>query len=366
MIGTLDGSTPEEEIAAVIDAARGAPERAGDLVALLPETLPVHAGRSSAEVTRLRGYLLAALADTGLPANALPYVLEVLESGHEPYEVAGAAIALRGFDGPSDEVMPYLEHAQRNMTGADLIVSFEAYDPRWPYRQPTTAVAELSRTVAELEAQASHPSPACCHTPPLRAEPQPAVAVPRDVALEDQHGRSETFEGFFCGKPSVVAFFYTRCDSPYKCSLTVTKLGRLQVLLEERGLAERLRLAAITYDPDFDVPKRLETYGRDRNVRFGDDVRFFRTTSESGFDRLAQYFQLGVGYGSSTVNRHRIEAHLLDTQGETAESFIRLQWTPEAVLAAADASLADMRGMFAVSGGSIPRDAATSSSARKP
>ena len=69
-------------------------------------------------------------------------------------------------------------------------------------------------------------------------------------------------------------------------------------------------------------------------MRFGDDVRFFRTTSASGLDTLARYFQLGVGYGPSTVNRHRIEAHLLDARGEIAESFTRLQWTPEAVLAA--------------------------------
>jgi protein SCO1/2 len=301
----------------------------------------LYAGRSSAEVTRLRGYLLAAFADTGLPPEALPYVLEVLESGHEPYEVAGAAIALRRFDGPGDEVMAYLARAERNMSGADSIVSFEAYDPRWPYTQPTTAAAELSRTIAELEARAAPASRACCcHPPPLLDQTELAVAVPHDVALEDQDGRSETFGVFFRDKPSFATFFYTRCDSPYKCSLTVTKLGRLQALLEERGLSARLRLAAITYDPDFDIPKRLETYGSDRSVTFGDDVRFFRTTSQSGFHRLAQYFQLGVGYGRSTVNRHRIEAHLLDDRGEIAESFVRLQWTPEAVLAAADPFLA--------------------------
>jgi protein SCO1/2 len=331
----LDGSTPEEGVAAAIDAARGAPEREGELVALLPEALPVYAGRSSAEVTRLRGYLLAALADTGPAPEALPYVLETLESGHEPYEVAAAAIALRGFDGPRDEVMPYLERAQRNMTGADSIVSFEAYDPRWPYAQPTTATAELERTIAELDAHAARSSHACCHASAFLEGTDLAAAFPRDVALQDQHGRYETFEGFFSGTASLVAFFYTRCNSPYKCSLTVTKLGRLQALLEQRGLVGRLRLAAITYDPDFDTPKRLERYGCDRSVRFGEDVRFFRTTSGSGLDRLARYFRLGVGYGPSTVNRHRIEAHLLDARGEIAESFTRLQWTPEAVLAAA-------------------------------
>jgi cytochrome oxidase Cu insertion factor (SCO1/SenC/PrrC family) len=337
VIRRLDGSTSEEQVAAAIDAVRRTPERVGELVALLPESLRVYGGRSSAEVTRLRGYLLAAFADTGLPPDALPYVLETLESGHEPYEVAGAAIALRGFEGPAEEVEPYLERAQRNMSGADSIVSFEAYDPRWPYAKPTTAAAELSRTSAELGERAAH-ARACCHEPAL-AEEQPA-GVPFGVELEDQHGRATTFERFFVDKPSLVTFFYTRCESPYKCSLTVTKVGRVQALLEERGLAGAMRLAAITYDPEFDLPKRLETYGSDRGVRFGDDVRFFRTTTASGYDQLARYFRLGVGFGPSTVNRHRIEAHLLDNRGEIAESFTRMQWTPEAVLAAADRLLA--------------------------
>jgi protein SCO1/2 len=341
VIGALDASSPEEDVAATIDAVRRAPERVAEIVALLPESLPVYDGRSSAEVTRLRGYLLAAFAETGLAADALPYVLEALESGHEPYEVAGAAIALRGFDGPAAEVVPYLDRAQRNMNGVDSIVSFESYDPRWPYAEPTTAVAEVSRTIAELAANAGHAPHACCHEPARVEETEPVGAVPLGAVLEDEHGRAETFEGFFCGKPSLVAFFYTRCESPFKCSLTVTKLGRVQALLEERGLAGALRLAAITYDPAFDVPKRLEVYGADRGVRFDDDVRFFRTTS--GFDRVSQYFRLGVGYGSSTVNRHRIEAHLLDARAEIAESFTRMQWTPEAVLAAAEALVPAVR-----------------------
>ena len=45
------------------------------------------------------------------------------------------------------------------------------------------------------------------------------------MELEDQDGARVTFGEFFAGKPSVVAFFYTRCDNPNKCSLTITKLG---------------------------------------------------------------------------------------------------------------------------------------------
>ena len=67
-----------------------------------------------------------------------------------------------------------------------------------------------------------------------------------------------TFKEFFHGQPSIVVFFYTRCDNPMKCSLTVTKLGRIQKLLEAHVNSRiEIHTAAITYDPAFDLPERL-------------------------------------------------------------------------------------------------------------
>src|SRR6185295_11809896 len=81
------------------------------------------------------------------------------------------------------------------------------------------------------------------------------------TVFEDQDGATVTFKEFFQGQPSIVVFFYTRCDNPLKCSLTITKLARIQKLLEEHGLADRIRTAAITYDPAFDLPQRIRGYG---------------------------------------------------------------------------------------------------------
>jgi protein SCO1/2 len=148
--------------------------------------------------------------------------------------------------------------------------------------------------------------------------------TPMRAMLEDQDGRPERFEEFFRGKPSIVAFFYTRCDNPYKCSLTITKLAALQASLEERGLAGALKVTAITYDPEFDLPHRLRLYGSDRGVQFGKDARFFRITS--GFQEIRQRFHLGVNYGASTVNRHQTEVYLLNEHGEISASFTRMRW----------------------------------------
>jgi protein SCO1/2 len=384
-VTALDRTPTGSDLGALVDRLRHQPDGAEQLVALLPENLPIHEGRSAAETARLRGYLLAAFADTGLPDAALPYVIESLETGHVAYEVAGAAIGLRGLRTPSVDVGPALLRAIDNLTGADATVTFESPRPTWPYARPTTALTEVVRTIGQLQAAAGSALPrlellaresnrfagpvlaemrqvldrtrsehgsctcagpgdcGCCSAAPAAeatvedtccAGTAPAVETAAgagtDVVLEDQEGRRETFAGFFRGKPSVIAFFYTRCDNPYKCSLTITKLAALQDSLDGRGLAGAVRVAAITYDPDFDLPHRLRSYGEERRVRFGEDARFFRATS--GFAAIRERFQLGVNYGASTVNRHRSEVFVLDEHGDVATAFTRVQWEVDAVL----------------------------------
>jgi protein SCO1/2 len=109
-----------------------------------------------------------------------------------------------------------------------------------------------------------------------------------------------------------------------KCSLTVTKLARVQQLLETRNLGGRIYTAAITYDPAFDRPDRLRGYAVHRNVRLGECHRMLRATSE--FDVLRRHFDLGVNFIESIVNRHKVELYILDREGRIAASFERFQW----------------------------------------
>jgi protein SCO1 len=144
------------------------------------------------------------------------------------------------------------------------------------------------------------------------------------TVFEDHEGALITFGEFFRGYPSIVVFFYTRCDNPLKCSLTVTKLARIQKLLEARGLADQIRTAAITYDPEFDLSERICGYGRNRGVRMDAGHRMLRATG--GIDALRRHFKLGVNFIESLVNRHRVEAYVLDAEGRIAESFERIHW----------------------------------------
>ena len=71
-------------------------------------------------------------------------------------------------------------------------------------------------------------------------------------------------------------------------------------------------------------PRVLRAYAQDRAVRMDAGHRMLRATD--GMDALCAYFQLGVNFIESLVNRHRIEVYILDAEGRIAASFERIHW----------------------------------------
>jgi protein SCO1/2 len=381
-VSALGPDAREDEIAAVVDEIRRTPGRRDALVGLLSERQPLYAGRGANATTRIRGYVLAAFEQVGLPPAAIPYVLEELESGRDAYLVAAAARALRGLERPTGEVVPLLLAAIENVWHVDDAVTFDGYWPS-PSASHTTAIREVLATLAWLGGRAAEARPrlaalrddraalpaatraaleraieaveaagpdarAAGHRPgpaPIsldltvgrRRAPRPDAPAPSEVPLEDQDGRSLTYGDFFGQGPSIVAFFYTRCDNPNKCSLTITRLGQLQRRIADQRLDDRLRTAAITYDPEYDRPPRLRAYGQTRGVTFDERNRFFRT--RGGLETLRDYFELGVSFGQASVNRHAIELFVLDERGRLALAFSRRRWEVDDVLDQARARL---------------------------
>jgi cytochrome oxidase Cu insertion factor (SCO1/SenC/PrrC family) len=158
---------------------------------------------------------------------------------------------------------------------------------------------------------------------PAPAAEAPVAAAIDDLVLQDQSGETFTYRDFFHGRASVVTFFYTRCMNPEKCSLTITRLACLQHAISESDLRCRVNLAALTYDPAYDTPRRLQAYGRERGFRFDEHNRLMRT--QGPFEPLQISFDLGVGFGPSTVNRHAVELLILEPTGAVARAFRRVQ-----------------------------------------
>ncbi|MFN0091512.1 MAG: SCO family protein [Acidimicrobiales bacterium] len=333
-----------------------------ELVALLREEHPLYDRLGSFEILRIRGSLLLALGERGLADLALPYVLEELESAHDPYLTAVAARVLRTTSPRAAFAAPLLD-ALLYIRQRDDVVRLDAYGGYGSTGESTTATAEVLRTIGWLaeEGRAALPrlralrderpgpvtvaavedaiaaievapgrSAGCCCSPAepsLQTEPT-HTSLPADlygVEFEDQDGVRLRFEEFFVGRPAIVVFFYTRCDNPTKCALTISKLGRLRRLLRDEGLDDDVRTAAITYDPAFDLPDRMTQYARSWGAPTGADHRMLRTTDD--FSVVKTHFELGVNYGPSLVNRHRLEAYVLGPDGTIAASVTRLRWS---------------------------------------
>lgn len=369
-------ATKEEEIAAWIDNRQRCVEDHTALVELLEEQHPLYAGRSSSEIIRLRGYLLAAFERIGLPDTALAFVLDELESGHNAYTVAAAAVAMRGVEAPTAQLVPFLLQAIANMEGSDDAVTFARYKPQWPLvGESTTALVEILRSltwlgpnarsalrpleglritqgkylgaqtrialdtvIAQLRSNEESTQGDTCCTLPLKLgwsattvrDPNQNFSAIAHIALEDQEGRYEDLATYLQGKPAIVTFFYTRCNNPNKCSLTITKLARLQRALQAAELLGAVKVAAFTYDPLFDSASRLKAFGSQRGIEFGENMRFFRAPTD--FEKIQAWFALGVNFIQSLVNWHRIELYIVDAKGRIYKSATRLQWDEHEVV----------------------------------
>jgi len=370
----FDKDTPEDTIAAFVDTVKQSRGSKNLLVDLLPEQNPFYKGRGTNQIIRLRGYIMAAFGQVGLPDRALPYVLDELESGDNAYLVAASAISLRGLRQPTPDVIPYLFKAVINMRYHDDSLTFDCYKPKYPLTSRTTALTEIFKTFGWLGAYAKDAlsdlrnlsgGKDYSFSAPVRAEIEKAIlsiendkrfvntdccSFPADLRLsrrspkaqlknnepsediefQDDNGNVFRYGDFFTRKPAVVVFFYTRCDNPNKCSLTITKLAQLQKALKEQGLENDIKTAAITYDPGYDLAPRLKAYGQNRGVLFSEQNKILRTTR--GFESLRDYFQLGVNFVNSIVNKHRIELYILDTDGKIAFTFARFQWDVQEVI----------------------------------
>ena len=366
----FDARTNEFEFASFVERTTRSSCCISDLVPLLHGGHAIYSGRGSNQVARMRGYLIASLKDTGPPEGAFIYVLEVLESSQTPYLVAAAARAVRHIAEPTDELVAFLRIAISNIQYRDEPISFECYAPEWPRDQYTSALEEIVITLAEfadrspsarsalksvcdsdlfssqIKKQAAEafgatellrpPIPvSCCSKAPASrvlatwhtdgANENNRPSLPQDVWFEDQSGQRASFEEAFIGKPTVIAFFYTRCGNPNKCSMTVSKLAELRQVLQDQGIHQAVNVAAVTYDPRYDTPHRLRSYCQNRGFVFDDTLRAWRADPER-FEEIRSVFDLGVSYACSVVSRHEIEVYVLDRKGFLATAFTKLQF----------------------------------------
>ena len=140
----------EPQFATLVDALAADPNQREQLMELLREDHPLYNQRGTAATVRMRGWVLLALARTGVSDAALLFVLEELDAGVDAYLVAAAARALRSYPGPSPALARFVMRALTHIRYRDEPVSFESYGEYAVAPTGTSPIRELLATLAWL------------------------------------------------------------------------------------------------------------------------------------------------------------------------------------------------------------------------
>ncbi|AJD43566.1 hypothetical protein C9413_31640 [Rhizobium sp. SEMIA 4085] len=359
-----------------IDRAAASADPETELSRFFRDSDPVYAGLGSADVDRVRAYALAVVARTA-PRSGIAAAREEIDAGIVAGPLAAAGRLVAALDRPSRDWLGPLAAAATRIRGRDQKVWLDQIEARIPSSVTDTATTELALAfravvrrnglgaadfaqlladaplgfaravegVLDTIAAAEGPvatMPSCCCDGTSEATPkgeralagrdpvpvgfstccchaEETLPVPNkvlpasiwDVQVEDHDGEKAMLGARLLGRPAILAFFYTRCMNPLKCSRTVTILAETAKRAAAEGLA--VGVFGMSYDPAWDTPARLSRYGLDRGMQFTPDVALLRATGD--WDGLRMTLELAVGYGPSTVNRHRIEVLVLDANG---------------------------------------------------
>lgn len=343
---------PAADVAAAIVAMRNDAAAPRVAVELLHEQSPLFAGRTPSEIARLRAQLFVTLATTGVPSDALPFVIGELAHGHKPVTLAAAARAAAAAGPSASAAVPHLVRLL-DPSFHDEQVSLDAFEPAWPARDATNVRIEAVRALASFGEAASDALPALrdlaanrplTATPlggKLREEIALAIAVlePRPSchasaqpsafasAFRERATRGNAAALAPQGKPVVLTFFYTRCDNDRKCATTMSRFAQLRAAASSIDV----RFIAVTYDPEYDSDFHLARFAATRGLETGDDVRLLRLPPAE-LARLATSLGLSVNYADGRPNLHGVELFVLDRGGRVAREYRNVIWDEGEVL----------------------------------
>ena len=154
-------------------------------------------------------------------------------------------------------------------------------------------------------------------------------AIP-DFGMIDQHGQFVRASDLR-GQAFVLNFIFTRCQAPEMCPASSTKMEALQEKSRESGL-EQLHFVTISFDPAFDSPGILRSYGRGYGMEFA-NYHLLTGTKEVVEDLLRQFGILTMEE-DGTIN-HTIATLLVDADGVVAYREEGPAWKVENFLKAA-------------------------------
>lgn len=176
-------------------------------------------------------------------------------------------------------------------------------------------------------------------------EPKPGGEVP-DFALTNQDGK-RIHLAQYRGQALALTFIYTRCPQPDQCTLMSNNFAAIdRELQKEPELYKKTHLLSISFDPEYDTPKVLRSYGASHTERYTDESFQHWEFAGGGTEEIkgiAQFF--GLRYYHDTESGedqviHSLRTAVIGPDGKLVKLYRGNEWKPEEIVA-------DLKALFA-------------------
>jgi protein SCO1/2 len=165
------------------------------------------------------------------------------------------------------------------------------------------------------------------------AVPKPGESIP-DFRLVNQDGKKVSLRQYQ-GKAVLLTFIYTRCPLPEYCSLMSSNFAEIERELQKDAILYKgTHLVSISFDPAYDTPKVLRSYGQAQTGNYDRETFThweFVTGDAEEIKRVAQFF--GLTYIPEKEQFvHSLQTALIAPDGKLARLYSGNQWKPADVL----------------------------------
>lgn len=141
------------------------------------------------------------------------------------------------------------------------------------------------------------------------------------------------------GKVLALTFIYTRCPDPNQCTLMTSNFAAIdQDLQKQPELAEKSHLLSISFDPEYDTPKVLRSYGAASTGRYSDE-NFQRWEFASGsadeVKGIAKFFGFRYFKDSSSGEEkvvHSLRTAIIGPDSKVVKVYRGNEWKPNEIV----------------------------------
>lgn len=199
--------------------------------------------------------------------------------------------------------------------------------------QATLVVNENSSWLEEISFSRMSPDGSAANKTAARPEPSPGDAVP-NFSLVNQDAKPIRLDRYR-GKALLLTFIYTRCPLPEYCTLMSDNFAAIdKELQKDAALYEKTHLLSVSFDPAYDTPKVLRSYGAAHTGNYKSETFKhweFATGTPEQIKEMGKFFGLTYVQEKDQIV-HSLRTIVITPDGKIHKVYRENGWKPDEVL----------------------------------